>query len=227
VLGDGDSLSAWSRPLPSASTRRWDLEFRFGPYRPAIDSEFSERGEDAAPYAQIFGSGRHLLAALELDRHLAHWGGTWALGLTAGHYRVSGASLTVDLTRRSADRSAMRLIPLGVSLVYRADTALERTGFPLVPYLKAGLTCALWSVTDTSRSGAYAGQTWGWHVAAGAALALDFIDPESLRTMDQETGVNHVLAFVEADHAALNGLGAAKALHVGDTTWSAGMMFEF
>jgi hypothetical protein len=143
-----------------------------------------------------------------------------------GYFRASAASLTPDLKTRSGDQTALRLIPLAASLVYRADFLLEKANIPFVPYAKAGFDCALWSISETSKTTSLSGRTWGWHASAGLAMALDFIDPEAIRAMDQETGVNHASVFLEVTHAAIDGLGAANQLHVGDTTWSGGLMVE-
>ncbi|HEY2901676.1 MAG TPA: MXAN_2562 family outer membrane beta-barrel protein [Polyangia bacterium] len=208
------------------SPRRWNVELRFGPYRPAVDSEFAERNNNDQPYATEFGPRRRLMSQLELDRQLSHAGGTWALGISAGYFRATAAALEPDLRTRSGDQTALRLIPLSVSLVYRADWLLEKQNVPLVPYAKAGLDCGLWSTSDTSPAAALSGRTLGWHTAAGVALALDFIDPADARAMDQETGVNHTSLFFEFTRVSLDGLGGSQQMHLGDTTWLAGLMLE-
>ena len=71
------------------------------------------------------------------------------------------------------------------------------------------------------------GGTLGWHAAAGLALVLDFLDPEAARDFDDEMGVNHTALVFEYTHADISGLGRSDRLHVGDTTWSLGLMFEF
>jgi hypothetical protein len=221
-----DTAARAPPPLRSASPRRWNLELRFGPFRPDVDAEFAGRNLTTPPYATTFGSQRRLMSQLELDRHLSHAGGTWALGMGIGYFRAAAASLTPDLRTRSGDQTALRLIPLAASLVYRADFLLEKANIPFVPYAKAGFDCALWSISETSKTTSLSGRTWGWHASAGVAMALDFIDPEAIRAMDQETGVNHASVFLEVTHAAIDGLGAANQLHVGDTTWLGGLMVE-
>ncbi|HXI59379.1 MAG TPA: MXAN_2562 family outer membrane beta-barrel protein [Polyangia bacterium] len=221
-----DTVARAPPPLRSASPRRWNLELRFGPYRPDVDAEFAGRNLTTPPYATTFGSQRRLMSQLELDRHLSHAGGTWALGLGIGYFRATADSLTPDLKTRAGDQTALRLIPLAASLVYRADSLLEKANIPFVPYAKAGFDCALWSISETSKTASLSGRSWGWHASAGVAMALDFIDPEAIRAMDQETGVNHASVFLEVTHAAIDGLGAANQLHVGDTTWLGGLMVE-
>jgi MYXO-CTERM domain-containing protein len=218
------SLTAASGDAPDvASPHRWDLELRFGPYRPDVDDEFAERGSPARPYEEVFGSSRRLMMQLEVDRQLVKLaGGTWALGLGAGYMRAKGAALAADLTTASGDETALRLIPLSAALVYRAEALHDRFGSPLVPYAKLGLDCTLWQMSDSSQP-SRDGRTFGWHAAAGVALDLSFLDPESAREMDRESGVNGAAVFFEVARYDLDGFGGGSALHVGDTTWFAGL----
>ena len=58
------------------------------------------------------------MTALELDRQIAHRGGTWSLGVGYGYYRVSAASLAADGVTRTGDTTALRLIPFTLMAVY-------------------------------------------------------------------------------------------------------------
>ena len=44
--------------------------------------------------------------------------------------------------------------------------------------------------------------------------------------MDRESGVNQTAIFFEVARYALDNFGSSSALHVGDTTWFAGLMLE-
>jgi len=208
-----------------ASPRLWNVELRFGPYRPNVDSEFADRGESARPYETLFSSSRHLMTQLEIDRQLSHRGGTWGLGVGVGYFNVTAAALTENLQSRSGDQTGLRLIPLTAVMVYRADMLRERWGSPVVPYAKAGLDCALWRISDTSQANIN-GRTLGWHAAAGVTIDLSPLDPEAAGEMDRETGVNQTAVFFEVARYSLDGFGSGNALHVGDTTWFAGLMLE-
>jgi hypothetical protein len=202
------------------------LELRFGPYRPDVDSEFADRGSPARPFAETFGSSHRLMAQLELDRHITHRNGTLALGLGAGLYRASAKALAPDEQTRTGDDTSLRLVPLSVSLVYRADQLYRTRRFPLIPYVKGGLDSTIWTMSDSAKAGSTTGVTYGWHAAGGLSLALDFLDPESARALDQEAGVNQTAIFFEVARYALDGLGGGSQLRVGDTTWLAGLMLE-
>lgn len=208
----------------AGSPRGWNLELRFGPYRPDVDSEFAARGSSASPYAKVFSSSRRLMTQFEVDRQVSHRGGTWAVGVSVGYMSATAAALEADLATSSGDSTSLRLVPLSVSLVYRADLLRKYAG--LAPYAKLGLDCTVWSFAGSADSSGTTGRTFGWHSAAGVALDLSTLDPEAARTMDNETGVNQTAIFFEVARYSLNDFGSSSALHVGDLTWLAGIMFE-
>jgi hypothetical protein len=233
VPGDWDSGStrlglaqAADEPPAPESPRRWNFELRLGPYYPDTDTEFTDRGQAARPFAEVFGTHQGLMSGLEIDRHVSHRGGTWAIGVGAAYYSATAAALSADQTTRTGGQTSLRLVPLTVLAVYRADLLRTRYGWPLIPYAKLGLGAGLWWLGDTSQASATAGVTFGWNAAAGVSLDLAVVDAEAVRTMDQETGVNQFAIFFEVLHSALDGFGASSVLRVGDTTWIAGLMME-
>jgi MYXO-CTERM domain-containing protein len=216
----GDELPA------TESTRAWNFELRFGPYYPDTDTEFADRGQTARPFAEVFGTHKGLMFGMEIDHHLSHRGGTWAMGVGGAYYSATAAALAADQTTRTGDETSLRLIPLTVLAVYRADLLRTRFGWPLIPYAKLGLGCGLWWLDDTAKTNSTVGTTFGWNAAAGVSLDLAFVDPEASRTMDLETGVNQFAIFFEVVHEALDGFGSSSVLRVGDTTWFGGLMIE-
>jgi hypothetical protein len=213
-------------PITRESPRAWNFELRLGPYYPDIDAEFADRGQSARPFAKVFGTHKNLMFGFELDRHISHWGGTWAIGVGAAYYSASAAALSADQTSRTGDQTSLRLVPLSLLAVYRADVLRTRYGWPLIPYAKLGLGCGLWWMGDTSQSSATSGGTVGWNAAAGVSLDLSFLDPEAARAMDQEAAVNQFAIFFEVLRSALDGFGSSSALRVGDATWIGGLMIE-
>jgi len=214
------------------SPQHWALEVRFGPYSPDVDAEFQSAAEP--PHYKYFLNKKKLLFQLELDYQFFHAFGSAAVGLQAGYFREGAQSYDVQGIDRSGDHTALSLFPGAVQLVYRMDVPAKRLGIPLVPYAKAGLSYTYWRITDANGDTARGddgskgrGGTPGWQAAAGLAIMLDWIDPASARALDAETGVNHTYIFGEYAHYAATGLGRKNALHVGDSTWSAGLMFEF
>jgi len=217
-----------------ASPQRFALELRFGPYKPDIDSEFEgTTRETQAPYQGFFGTSRHLMTQIELDYQIVRHLGSLGAGVSVGYFKQSGTNVDPQ-GRLTTDTSSLRLIPFAVSAVYRFDLPYERVGIPLVPYGKLGFDYILWTVTNgngevpTAPSGGRGeGGTLGWHAAVGLSLVLDFFDRNGANQFDEELGVNHTHLFFEYGHIDASGLGQSNRLHLGDTTWTAGLMFEF
>jgi hypothetical protein len=212
------------------SPQHWALELRFGPYSPDVDAEF-KGGAD--PHKQYFSNKHHLMFQVELDYQFFHRFGSAAVSAQAGYFHEQAKAK--DLAGNSSgDSTGLLLVPTALQLVYRMDEASRRLSIPLVPYAKLGLNYTIWRVTDANGDTARAsdgkkglGGTPGWQAAAGVALLLDFIDAGSSRALDSETGVNHTYVFAEVARYEASGLGRKNALHVGDSTWSVGLMFEF
>ena len=229
------------KPSDYRSPQAWAMEFRFGPYRPDVDSEFSGMNK---PYSEFFGDGSSFLFSMELDYQLWHGFGSLAIGGSFGYFSDSAkACLPGSCQMRSAaDESGISIIPLQVLAVYRFDVPALKFNIPLVPYGKFGLAYDLWWITngagDTATftspndpnctKGCTAhGGTVGYVAAGGLALMLDWLDPSSAVSLDSELGINHTYFFFELYSVVANGLGQSHALHLGDTTWTAGLAFEF
>jgi len=218
------------------SPRTMAIEFRLGPYSPDIDSGLSN---GATPQRTVFGTSTHLLYQLEVDYDLLKSFGTLAIGAGIGYFRETakafiGTADGVSTGVRSADETSLRLIPTSLLAVYRMDFIPERWNVPLVPYVKVGLNYTFWKVTDgngdvatLTHGGRGAGGTAGWQASAGLAFQLDAIDAASMQELDSESGLNHMYVFCEYAHVDASGLGISNRLHVGDNTWSAGILLEF
>jgi hypothetical protein len=214
------------------SPQHFALELRFGPYSPEVDSEFNGAAEP--PHYKYFLDKKKLLFQVELDYEFFRAFGTAAVGVQAGYFKEGAYAYNVAGTDRTGDPTALSLFPTALQLVYRLDVAARRLGIPLVPYAKAGLSYTFWRVTDANGDTARAGDgskgsggTPGWQAAVGLALLLDFLDPGAARALDSDTGVNHTYLFGELTRYEASGLGAKNKLHVGDSTWTVGLMFEF
>jgi hypothetical protein len=219
-----DQFGPWHSP------QHFAFELRFGPYSPDIDSEFGGRSE---PHKVFFGDKSRLMSQIEFDYQILRHVGSLGIGLGVGYFTESGKNPT-DAKIVSEDRSTLRLFPFSLSAVYRFDLPYERAKIPLVPYGKVGLDYVMWSVRngngeipDDPAGGRAAGGTWGWHAAVGLSFILDFLDPISAQQFDVEMGVNHTHLFAELGTWRVNGLGMDNKLHVGDTTWVGGLLFEF
>ena len=211
--------------------QRFAVEVRFGPYLPDVDGEFDGARH---PYRDFFGTSQKLLSQIEVDYELWHRFGTIGVGAGFGYWSVSAPSPAASGGQLTDDLSTLTVLPVSLSAVYRFDIFLERNRFPLVPYGKLGLDWAYWSITDGNDQiamdgfgGKGRGGTLGWHGAVGLQLVLDFFDWEAARGFDADMGVNHTSIVFQFTHADISGLGRSNRLHLGDTNWSLGIMFQF
>lgn len=216
------------------SPQHFAFELKFGPYKPDIDSEFPA-ASNRHPYADFFGTGRRLMSAAEFEWEIIRHVGTVAVGVGMGYFKESGynrlAANTNDVT---ADTTSLRLLPFSLSGIYRFDLAYERFRIPVVPYGKLGFDYVYWTVKNGNgevskdpTGGSGQGGSWGWHSTVGLSLILDAFDQSASHDFDEEMGINHTTVFFELTHLDASGLGESNRLHVGDTTWNAGIMFEF
>jgi hypothetical protein len=142
----------------------------------------------------------------------------------------------------SDDDDQLNVVPLSLLLSYRFDVLDRRFGFPIIPYVKVGLAYYVWwfgnsnsyvstvSTTDSSgnaKSLDASGGSLGLTVHPGIALNLSALDPSAARAIDQEVGLNRVTAFFEMNYSWVNGFGQSRKLDLSDTTFSAGLGFEF
>ncbi|MDP6943964.1 MAG: MXAN_2562 family outer membrane beta-barrel protein, partial [Myxococcota bacterium] len=148
-----------------------------------------------------------------------------------------GMALSEDGTA-SSDETSLYLLPLTASVTYRFDWLAQKWNIPIVPYGKVGFTYTIWWVTTgsgeisntydlegTGRAG-YGG-TFGFHVAGGFQILLDWAAPTMAAEFDNEVGVNNSYLFFEYGFHSVNDFGSSTSFDLGDDTFSAGMMFEF
>lgn len=215
---------------PFKSAQNFELELRFGPYKPNIDEE---SGLSGTPYADSFGDKNRLYAGLEFDwqTYRIPYLGTIGPGLTAGFVTMSRNASTVT-GRSSGDEYTLTIYPFALQGVLRADVFWRQVGIPIVPYGKLGVGYALWRASNTvgtaSANGISGkGSTWGPSFAIGAQLALDALDMGASRNMDNATGINNTYLYIEFYDYELTGIGQSHPLHVGTRSWAAGLAFEF
>lgn len=233
---------------PYESGQHVALEARFAPWQPNVDAEFGGR---ATPFYDYFGYTEgdtrrvrdRLLGGLELDWQALRIGSVMSLGLGVGvTYSAFGASAPVTATGQSSGQeSTLNLLPMYGVAVARIDVLARRTVVPLVLYAKGGVAVTHWWMMlgdDYARRGAGSpaapdndrdlgrsarGFSYGWQLAAGAMLRLDFLEPRVQRSWDLEMGVNHSYLF--AEYMVVTDWSRPQ-LHVGSNTWVFGIAFE-
>ncbi len=217
----------------AGSNRFGLLEIRFGPYNANVDSEF----DGATPYADTFGDTTRFMIGLEFDWQALIIPGllSFGPGVGWGYTRASGkARLTnppPDGSTLSGETTALWIMPMYAVGVLRVDALVHQAGIPLVGYVKAGLGAGLWRASDGNGTSEVDGVkgldiSLGYQFALGGMFHLNFVEPQAAQAMDNSSGVNSTYLFIEWYHSQLDNFGAG-AMQVGDSTWIAGLAFEF
>jgi len=200
----------------SGSPERFNLEFRIGPYIPEISGGVFETvfgDDDSGP---LFG--------LELGVHTYRIPHVGPIGVGFGFARANytaNAFAEGSTTQRSEEETNLEVWPLYAVASLRVDTLAREAGIPFVFVGKVGWDVVLWrSATGTDEDGSGISQGLRW--AGQIALELDFLEPRAARNLDEEWGINHAYLFFE-----YFGSQAVGDLDLGDTTWTAGLGFQF
>ena len=215
---------------------RYVLEIKLGPYHPNVDSEPGITGH---PYDDIFGSGPTIRSDFEVGIALYRGPLGW-LGLSGsiGYLSDSAKALAGTAGGTTGDSTSFSMVPMALSGVWRIDQLAERYNIPIVPYAKLGLGSSFWwskngagndsSFTDptSGKTGHARGSVFGYQAELGAQILLDGLDASTARSLSADLGIQHLYAFVELLYAKLDNFGAKDRIHLGDTTWLAGIAFE-
>jgi len=148
--------------------------------------------------------------------------------------------------RAPGNKTRFRMMPFSVGAVYRLTALDDRWGIPVIPYGKLGLSYYLWWVRDPNDKLARAqkdamcdptmgdcpttralGASIGWQGSVGIDIRAERLDSSAELGLRNELGVEHAGFFIELLYANVDHFGAKDRLNVGDTTWQAGISFEF
>lgn len=215
--------------LAEQSDQNWQLELKFGPYKPSVDDEFSGGTQ---PFDTIYGSTSVLLGVAEIDWQFWRGIGSLALGVSGGYSQDRGTALAQDGSK-SNDKTTFNVVPLQVHLVYNFDYLATDYGIPFVPYAKGGFDYWIWWFDDASGDTSKAngrdalGGTLGWHVGGGLRFLLDWFDESSANSFDLEIGVNNSYIFGEFLYSQVDDFGSSKSISIGDAMFMGGLAFEF
>lgn len=231
------------------SPQRFAVEIKMGPYLPDVDRKYE--GSGFGPYATLFGetdSGgvatedakNAVMPVIGFDWQFFYAGGPLGIGTQVAFFRDKASAILANPTpedttiRSSADSVTFTLLPVSALVSYRFELLADRLKVPLVPYVKAGPTYAMYWARDGRRNIARdddgdkgLGGVWGYTLNAGLMLRLDFIERGTAKKLDQTTGINHTYVFGEFSFNRLDNLGVGNSISVGDATWFAGLAIEF
>lgn len=222
------------------SPQHFELEFRFAPYKPDIDTDPALGNSQpwqkvfGDPYQSVLGTTQRLLFAVELDwqaLRIPHFGSVGP-GFSAGYTAMSAPARRQDNGAPSAEDTSLEVFPMYAVAVMRFDMLDRDLHIPLVPYAKAGLGLAYWRAyndvgTSSANGSEGKGHSFGYDLAGGVSLDLNAFDQVAAHGFDEAMGVNHTYIYGEWMFLSLNGLGQSSALRVGTSTWVAGLALDF
>jgi hypothetical protein len=186
-----------------------------------------------------------VMPMLDVDRVLWSGVGQLAVGGHLGYMQKSAhpyadGSLEDDefRPRSTSSDTAFHLIPLAATATFRLTYLDDMFGVPLVPYVKGGLSYYAWWISgadktfaescaadgtmcDTARGGSV-----GYEGSIGLSIRAERIDANAAMSM-KNSGIQHAGFYAELFWAKVDGFGSGSRLSVGDTTWFAGVDFEF
>lgn len=206
--------------------------FDFSMYRPGIDRAL----DGATPYADLFGASRrplyggHAGVMLGLGDHVA-----LTLTLGVSHFGASAYAFVDDGDDatpasgddRSGGQTSLDVTPWSLLLGARYTGLWRKWRAPVVPYAELGPTVAAWSIARGDGSTAVEGATLGLSFGTGVLFELIGLDAKASAALADDFGIRSVALRAGLLHHAIDGLGAANALVLSDTTWSAGLELGF
>lgn len=232
-------LFCFSGTAQGAEVPNYQMQLRFGPYYPAVDSEKGVTGE---PFDTIFGGDDALLFELGVDYEIFRGFGVVTAGGSFGFAQFLGKGRVLDGSTgswsESTDTTVFNLVPLRLSLGYHLDLVAERVGIPLVPYVCGGLSYYIWWITDgvgdvaswkdaNGKTQDASGGIFGYHLSLGIKLLLDALDEESAQNLENNAGIINSYLFGEYTSSWVNDFGSGKHFNLGDETVMFGLMMEF
>lgn len=214
------------------SDRTFFIEINGGRFTPNVDEQ---SGLSGSPYQEIFGKRGMWIFGLEVDYELFQGFGTLSAGLAADYANIWGHGIVASSGARATDPTALHTIPIRALAVYRFDLLARRWGIPLIPFGKVGLAHTIWWITngegDVAKfregdGGKALGGKWGYQLAGGLALQLNFLDPLLGGEFDREFGVNSVTLHAQFARITADNFGG-DGLDLTANTWLFGLGFEF
>jgi len=221
---------------------KWHAGIRVGPYLPGVDKQLKMT---QGSFKQMFGGARPM-PMLDVDRVLWTGFGQVAIGGSVGYmqwfahqFAESSDPTQTPRLRSPGDTNTFRLIPLALTASYRFTYLDDEHGIPVVPYVRAGLAYDIWWLKTNGDSVCKDrsddpmcerdpphGGSIGATGSIGLSIRAERIDASTANSMRQ-SGIQHAGIYAELSLAKVDGFGSDKKLSVGDSTWFAGVDFEF
>jgi hypothetical protein len=191
----------------------------------------------------MFGPGYNLVPQMDLHRLWQLTGVQLGVGVSGGYYAKSADAYVVGSSPSDPDRprsegatNTFKMIPLSVTGLARLTVLDDRWGIPVVPYVRGGGAYNVWwvrtatgdlAMTDCDTCDDKAlGASAGLVGAVGISIRGERLDHDALASM-RNGGVEHAGFYAELETSWVDGFGNEARLSLGDTTWYAGIDFEF
>ena len=130
-----------------------------------------------------------------------------------------------------------KIAPLHLGLTYRSNHLHQQFGIPVDFYVKGGLDYYLWSSTtggqtaliptEEGESEEGSGGTPGYHLGAGIAFNLDWIDPQRPSYSQSGYQLAGSYLFMEVNKISVDGFGDESRLDMSSTHFSTGISIDF
>lgn len=224
-------------PVEELRPRNASLQLGLGGYLPRVDTA---PGVTGAPYASTFGQDASmLLFQAEVDRFLWQKYGAAGVGFSFGYAEKYGPAQIVQTPATPAgttttEKTALKVLPLRLLAVYRMDYGALHWGIPLVPFVKVGLAYTPWWVlkgddVETFQGQSGSGGKWGYSLAGGLALMLDFLEPDLARNLATDTGIEHTYFMAEFINDNTPGFGSRESgeLDLSSKHWLFSLAMDF
>ncbi|QQR89094.1 MAG: hypothetical protein IPJ88_12835 [Myxococcales bacterium] len=198
------------------SAERFGLELKGGSYNPAVGgSVWDNNISDSGP-----------LLGLEFDVYPMRipYFGLLGLGFGLGYANFAGSSLNPAGVAIS-EKTSLNVVPLSVMAVLRVDVLWRELNVPFVFVGKLGGELAFWDM-NTGNNNVANGYSGGFRWALQADLYLDFLEPSSARSLDEEWGINHTFLFFEL-FGTTTGKKPNSNVDLSDTSWAIGLGATF
>lgn len=208
-------------------------------YRPNLDSEKGannfyklhfRKNEKAkeGPLLPLFG--------VEFDWHMWDGFGSLQLGFGVAYTFANGYEVEKNVKNKVPNTSiTMHIYQLRPQLTYMLDEWKE--SFPIFPYVRAGIIGQGYSfvggsMTANSHKNKPHGINFGYQIALGIMLMMDFLEPSALK--DASDSINHIylkgeLSYTKVDNFGLGGLNFSSKDVMGTNLplmWTFGLVFE-
>jgi hypothetical protein len=231
-----------ARKKPQIEAFGIGIEIKGGPYRPEIAND-TGGAEGNAAFSQVYGSNSRPLFSIGVDLQLFRSFGTAGVGGSFGFLQYVGRGFrTLPMPGQTSERqdtTVFNELPLNLVAFYRFDYLADNSGFPLVPYAKAGLAYHLWWTTngigDISRYQPKAsdaasdqvgrGGKWGIVGTVGLAILLNALEPISSHRLYELTGIRGTYVFAELQYQKVDSFGGS-GFDLSDKTWNVGLYLE-